>query len=50
MPLPPTMKVLQGLALPQPLRYSTVTMCTVLLVGLVTAFFAPEARDKELPA
>lgn len=35
--------------LPEPFRYSAMTMCAIFLVGLVTLAFAPETKDKPLP-
>jgi MFS family permease len=37
-----------GYAMPAPLRYSAMVMCSVFLIGFVTAFFAPETRGREL--
>jgi len=45
-----TTSVFRGLASPLPLRYSAITMCAVFLVGLAAAYFAPETKDKPLPA
>ncbi len=33
----------------QPLRTSAIVMCSIFLVGIITAFFAPETKDKPLP-
>jgi MFS family permease len=34
---------------PAPLRFSAMTMCTVYLIGLVAAWYAPETRGRPLP-
>lgn len=36
-----------GFAAPLPLRYSAMLMCTVFLIGLAAAWFAPETRGAE---
>jgi hypothetical protein len=33
----------------EPLRYSGITMCAVLLLGLLVLPFAPETKDQPLP-
>lgn len=35
--------------LPEPFRYSAMTMCAIFLVGLVTLAFAPETKGQPLP-
>ena len=32
-----------------PLRYAAMTMCSIFLIGLIAAFFAPETKGKPLP-
>jgi Sugar (and other) transporter len=32
-----------------PLRYAAMTMCAIFLIGLITAFFAPETKGQPLP-
>jgi MFS family permease len=44
-----TKQVYGGFAAPLPLRYSAMTMCAIFLVGIVTAFFAPETKGQPLP-
>jgi len=39
-----TTAVFQHFPAPFPLRYSAMTMCMVFLVGMVTAFYAPETK------
>ena len=34
---------------PRPLRYSAISMCVILLVGVVAACFAPETKGNPLP-
>jgi hypothetical protein len=43
-----TTRVFDGFASPAPLRYSAMTMCSVFLVGLVAAWYAPETRGQPL--
>jgi len=43
-----TTRVFVGFAYPAPLRYAAMTMCSVFLVGLVAALFAPETRGQDL--
>lgn len=43
-----TTRVSDGFASPAPLRYSAMTMCSIFLLGVVAACFAPETRGKEL--
>jgi MFS family permease len=35
-------------AMPMPLRYSAMVMCSVFVIGFVTALFAPETRGRKL--
>jgi MFS family permease len=34
---------------PEPMRYAGVTMCSIFLLGIVVAYFAPETKDQPLP-
>lgn len=43
-----TTQVFSGYPSPLPLRYSAMVMCSVFLLGLAAAWFAPETRGKEL--
>lgn len=43
-----TTRLFDGFASPAPLRYSAMVMCSIFLVGLVAAYFAPETRGQEL--
>ena len=38
-----------GFTAPLPLRYASVTMCAVFLIGLFALPFAPETKDQPLP-
>jgi MFS family permease len=38
-----------GLPSPAPLRFSAMAMCSVFLIGLVAAWYAPETRGQPLP-
>jgi MFS family permease len=40
--------VFGGFAMPTPLRYSAMVMCSVFVIGFVTALFAPETRGRKL--
>jgi MFS family permease len=42
-------EVYGGFAAPLPLRYASVTMCAVFLIGLLALPFAPETKDQPLP-
>ena len=33
----------------EPMRYAGVTMCSIFLIGIVIAYFAPETKDQPLP-
>ena len=33
----------------EPMRYAGVTMCSIFLLGIVVAYFAPETKDQPLP-
>jgi MFS family permease len=43
-----TTRVFAGFAYPAPLRYAAMTMCSVFLLGLIAALFAPETRGQDL--
>lgn len=43
-----TTRLFDGFAAPAPLRYAAMTMCSVFLVGLVAAWYAPETRGQPL--
>ena len=34
----------------EPMRYAGLTMCSIFLLGIVVVYFAPETKDKPLPA
>ncbi len=44
-----TVKVFGGYLPPLPYRYSAMAMCAIFLIGIVTAFLAPETKGHPLP-
>jgi len=43
-----TTRLFARFAYPAPLRYAAMTMCSIFLLGLIAALFAPETRGREL--
>jgi MFS family permease len=41
--------VAKGYRLPDPFRYSAMTMCVIFLVGIIALIWAPETKGKPLP-
>jgi MFS family permease len=41
--------VAKGYPLPEPFRYSAMTMCAIFLVGIITLAWAPETKGQPLP-